>query len=826
MDVGSISYTVDVETSGAITANNKLDKSLGQLDKGMGKTTKMADGVRKGIGSMGDSARSAAGGFAKLIAPLVSVAAAMGALRKLVEVQRQFDILNAGLITATGSAEKAAIAFQALQDFAAKTPYDLNQAVEGFTQLVNLGLNPSEKALISYGNTASAMGKSLEQMIGAVADASTGEFERLKEFGIKAKSEGDKVSLTFQGVTTTIGKNASEIENYLIALGENQFAGAMAQRMASLDGAISNLGDTWDNTFRLIAASGAGDMIEAAVRQATAALEEFNAMLASGELGANIDAILGKFSGFRSDVSETFSFLTGMIQDDTGYWNDLLTANVNNMIETFSNFPENVRAFIQIMVTEVLSGFDKVKAYSTAFKGSIDAIFSDQTFEGVGAALEAELKRIGDVRGEVIADILNERDAALDSYDAQREAAKKLREEYEKQKAAREAGGVDRLAGFGRGAAAGAGGGTAVSEEAVKAAKKAADEQKKGIEANAMAVSKLREQLYQAGLDAATLAQRQAELSLNQYATPEQIQQVRNLALELQNIEARKELGANPAEVSAGIRGNVTPLSGGPFDDQSARFEAEAAAENERYMAQQERLRAALEIQAITKQEAYALEQQMAQENADRLAQIEQAKNSAMLQSGATLFGELASAAQGFAGEQSALYKTMFAASKAFAIADAAVKIQQGIASAAALPFPANIPAMASVAAATAGIISTISSVAMAGRAQGGPVQSDQMYRINETGAPEVFNAANGRQYMLPNQRGDVVSNADATSGGGGAQVIVNVNNNSSGATATATSRTDSDRRQIIDIVVADMMSGGRTAGATNRITGTRRAGA
>ena len=35
------------------------------------------------------------------------------------------------------------------------------------------------------------MGKDLSQMIEAVADATTGEFERLKEFGIKAGKEGD-----------------------------------------------------------------------------------------------------------------------------------------------------------------------------------------------------------------------------------------------------------------------------------------------------------------------------------------------------------------------------------------------------------------------------------------------------------------------------------------------------------------------------------------------------------------------------------------------------------------------------------------------------------
>ena len=131
-------------------------------------------------GALAERATSGlSGAFGKLLGPLTAVVSAGAALSKLVSVQREFDVLNAGLVTATGSSEKAAVAFDALQEFATKTPYSLNQAVEGFTKLVNLGLTPSERALLSYGNTASAMGKDLNQMIEAVADAATGEFERL-----------------------------------------------------------------------------------------------------------------------------------------------------------------------------------------------------------------------------------------------------------------------------------------------------------------------------------------------------------------------------------------------------------------------------------------------------------------------------------------------------------------------------------------------------------------------------------------------------------------------------------------------------------------------
>lgn len=126
-----------------------------------------------------------------------------------------------------------------------------------------------------------------------------------------------------------------------------------------------------------------------------------------------------------------------------------------------------------------------------------------------------------------------------------------------------------------------------------------------------------------------------------------------------------------------------------------------------------------------------------------------------------------------FGGKQTALYKTLFAASKAFAIAESIIKIQQGIAGAAALPFPANIPAIGAVVAATSGIISTIAGTNYGGgRLTGGPASAGSTYRVNESGAPEMFIGANGRQYMMPTQAGNVVP-ADGLAGGKAPTIII-----------------------------------------------------
>jgi uncharacterized damage-inducible protein DinB len=263
--------------------------------------------------SVGSAVKSNAASYGAMAASIVTI----GASLKTISVAREFDKINASLVTMTGSQEAADKAFARIQNFATTTPYDLAQVATAFTKLTALGLNPSQEALESYGNTAAAMGKDLNQMIEAVADAATGEFERLKEFGIKARSEGDNVSLTFQGVSTTIGKNAAEIEAYLMGLGQVQFAGAMAERAATLDGAISNLGDSFDNLFLTISQAGAGSVFEDLARSSTEFLNNLGVMirLSSGTASATeqlaaAEEELALLEAKKAGMSETaFSLL-------------------------------------------------------------------------------------------------------------------------------------------------------------------------------------------------------------------------------------------------------------------------------------------------------------------------------------------------------------------------------------------------------------------------------------------------------------------------------------------------------------------------------------
>jgi hypothetical protein len=228
----------------------KIKADAAQLDREMQRARAITEDASKRIGSSVGSVRSH---FLALATALSG-----GAFVKSITT---FEKIEASLRTVTGSAARAADAFEMVQKFAVTTPFSLEEAAQGFIKLTALGLTPSEEALRSYGNTASAMGKSLNQMIEAVADATTGEFERLKEFGIKTRQEGDSVIFTFQGVSTKVGKSAREIEDYLRTIGDVNFAGAMKEQEGTLSTALSNMGDSFSQLAKAIGDAGVTDLL-------------------------------------------------------------------------------------------------------------------------------------------------------------------------------------------------------------------------------------------------------------------------------------------------------------------------------------------------------------------------------------------------------------------------------------------------------------------------------------------------------------------------------------------------------------------------------------
>jgi hypothetical protein len=194
------------------------------------------------------------------------------------------------------------------------------------------------------------------------------------------------------------------------------------------------------------------------------------------------------------------------------------------------------------------------------------------------------------------------------------------------------------------------------------------------------------------------------------------------------------------------------------------------------------------------------------------------------LSAGEAMAASAADSFKSILGEQSAAYQTMFAVQKAFSIAQSMIAIQTGIAQAAALPFPANLGAMATVAAATANIVSSIMSIASPSFDGGGYTGNG-----SRTGGLD----GKGGFWAMMHPQETVIdhtkSSGKGVSFGGSGNVTVNVSLQETSDTSQqgTTSQTTGDDGSVqINVFVADIRSEGSMAQVLERTYGLTRMGA
>ena len=168
----------------------------------------------------------------------------------------------------------------------------------------------------------------------------------------------------------------------------------------------------------------------------------------------------------------------------------------------------------------------------------------------------------------------------------------------------------------------------------------------------------------------------------------------------------------------------------------------------------------------------------------------------------------------GQAGMAAASAATMAqAAAISAAMAPAAAMTSLATAGANAMPAQAGI-------ASTVGLAKTLS---IAGALKnGGPAQEGSMYRVGENNLPEIFQASNGHQYMIPGDSGRVISNKDLTGGSSGVVVYNSVINNSS-AQVSSSARDNGDGSVTIETIVSDISENGPIGQAISRNYNTNR---
>ncbi|MGN7990591.1 hypothetical protein ACTJKC_24855 [Pedobacter sp. 22226] len=171
--------------------------------------------------------------------PAVSAISEIG--KKILELTQQYDGFKKNLSETFQSKEIGEEAMNAITQFVTNSPSQLADVVGAFDNLAKNGINPTSAELMSLGDLAAVKGKKFEDVGSALLTAQKGDFQALKQFGVEASASGDKVRLSFNGVTKTVENNGQAMKTALAEFGNmNGVAGAMEKVGNSVDD-ISNL---------------------------------------------------------------------------------------------------------------------------------------------------------------------------------------------------------------------------------------------------------------------------------------------------------------------------------------------------------------------------------------------------------------------------------------------------------------------------------------------------------------------------------------------------------------------------------------------------------
>lgn len=786
-NVGSIYYTVEADTSGLVNGANAADRSLDSMQGSMQRTdatagklqtrmTRVAGAVRQANQQIG-AQTSAYSGLTRVVAAYLS----LRTLQSVIELSDQYGQMASRIRNATSSAEEYAMVQERLLQTANGTFRALSEAQEVYLAtadtLRDLGYTTSDVLDItdsfSYALVRDA----------ARADQATTAMDAWSKALMKNKVEADgwasimaATPSIVEGIAEATGRTQAEIRQLgasgklsVEALNEG-LRRTRDENKALADEMETSVADSFTklrNSMTVFIgkvneSSGASQILTSNIAKLAEILQDPETIKAAQDLAAGVVGALNKIiDGAKETVrivqwaSEELAYqLSGGMaaSDDIVRLNESL-ADQREELAKLEKARDNLRALGLKVENE--DPINKLKADIRATEALIENFYKSQ-----------------------------EKKPPIE--------APKLSTPSQPGKSGGKTGTVN--------AEAAATAGTKKLTEAQKAAKKAAQELAQAQKENIDTIASLGQQLALVGLKGKDLMQTQAELQLNEYATPEQVAQVRALAAalyEAQQVEANKQL-----------LGQMDPIAG---EDQRYQTELENLKKlNEAKLLEDQRY---LELKAQAEQQHDATMKQLEEERFRRQAagnemimatldQVQQAGTNALTglitgaNNGADAMRQLAGAMLNQV--VGALVKVGIEQAKNFIMGQSmqATATAQGIAQAGALA-GAYAPAAAAASVASFGGAATAGLAAMAaaipamlglfgGRQYGGGVQANGMYRINENGAPEVFQAANGRQYMLPNTRGEVISNDDATAQGS-PQISLQIINNGPPVSATAT---------------------------------------
>lgn len=618
--------------------------------------------------------RLVAGGFASIVAAL--------GLRQLIAYSDEMTNLRNQLKLVTGSNEELTETQTKLLSLANNTRADLSATGELYARL-----SRSTKELSITQGQLLGVTRAINQsyvISGASAQEAAGSTRQLSQALASGTFRGDEFNSVaeqsprlMQALADETGKTTGELRKMaeqgqltselLVRALVNQSA-TINSEFGKTEATISQSTTVLSNNVKSIIGNfnettGASTSLANGILVIADAFGTVNGFIASGQMIAYLDAIKVAWQAWGTDVTHSINTTLAAIKEAFGSElkaiGDESLSILDFIKEALLEFPQNVRAMVQILAVEFASLLDVGREYGTAFA------------QVVGVELAKMVQKAG-IYGQELADIMAFWDG--DTFDASSALAK-------------------------------------------------ADEIAIGMTDNFF-----------------KQAQKQVEISRNaRLSSIEDIVKERDTALEsfnkqiaaaqaLATVKGQGQSAANddnfnvetiatPTDSAQGGGENVT-------DSQIQKLRESFLTREEtlklHLIRRQELINNALLQEKITENEAISLSEESNKQYLDRLQAFNAARSNLILNSSGQIFGALSGLARTFSGEQSKAFKVMFAVQKGFAIAQGVLNLSTAISNAFALPFPANIPAIATATATGTSLLANIKGTQYQGQAHDG----------------------------------------------------------------------------------------------------------
>jgi len=273
----TLTLQIRVDDKGSIV----LDKLSGKVDD-ISRRAKGARGPLEGLSKQFSSLEKTVKAAGAALAAYFSVQALANVSRGFLNAASSMERYQMVLASVLHSQAKAAEYMKWIAQFAATTPYEIPDIVEAVTRLEAYQME-AKKYIQTLGDAAAALGKPIMAAVEMVADAAQGEFERLKEFGLRSVDVAKAAGFESVKAMTSSRENLAKGLDALMRLLAERYSGAMQTLSTSWEGMISNLHDYWTQFQAAIMNSGVFDYLKAWLK---AILDWINTLKREGKLDA------------------------------------------------------------------------------------------------------------------------------------------------------------------------------------------------------------------------------------------------------------------------------------------------------------------------------------------------------------------------------------------------------------------------------------------------------------------------------------------------------------------------------------------------------------